>query len=83
MLTSDNCRALSSTYFHAGGSTQNTIKFSFPQRYAEAFDMEMNHFINVIKKKENSLVSKDDVVWSLHVVDAIEKSLHSGKPATL
>ncbi len=83
MLTSDNCLALTSTYFNASGSTQNPIKFSFPQRYAEAYDVEMNHFINVIKKKENLLVSKDDVLRSFHIVEAIEKSFHSGKPVTL
>ena len=83
MLTSDNCTALSSTHFHAAGSSQHPIKFSFPQRYAEAYDVQMNHFINVIKKKENLVITKDDVIRSFHVVDAIEKSFQSGKPVTL
>lgn len=83
MLTCDNSSALASTHSHTAGSSQHPIKFSFPQRYAEAYNVEMNHFINVIKKKENLLVSKDDVLRSFNIVEAIEKSYHTGKPVTL
>ena len=83
MLTSDNQTSLSSTHYHTKGSTQHPIKFSFSQRYSEAYDLEMNHFIDVIKNKENLLISKDDVLRSFHVVEAIEKSFKTGQPVSL
>ncbi|XP_058954172.1 myo-inositol 2-dehydrogenase-like [Pocillopora verrucosa] len=83
MLTSDNQSSLCATYFHASGSTQNPIKVSFPQRYSQAYELEMNHFIDVIKHKDNLLISKDDVLRSFTVVEAIEKSFRTGKPVSL
>ena len=83
MLTSDNSSSLNVTHSHSVGSSQQPIKFSFPQRYAEAYNLEMDHFINVIKKKENLLVSKDNVIRSFNVVEAIEKSYRTGKPVSL
>ena len=83
MLTSDNQNSLSSTHYHTKGSTQHPIKFSFPQRYSEAFNLEMNHFIDVIKTKENLQVSKKDVLRASYVIDAIEESCKTGKPVKL
>lgn len=83
MLTSDNQSTLGATYFHTTGSTQNPIKFSFPQRYSEAYDLELNHFIDVIKQKDDLLISKDDVLRSFNVVEAIEKSFQTGQPVSL
>lgn len=83
MLTSDNQNTLSSTHFHSMGSSQPPIKFSFPQRYSEAFDLEMNHFIDVMNNKEVSEVSKQDVLRSSYVIDAIEKSFKTGQPVNL
>ena len=83
MITSDNISTLSSQLFNTSGSSQPPLKHSFPQRYAEGYALEMSHFINAVQKKENLRVSKDDVLRSWYVVDAIEKSFHSGKPVTL
>ena len=83
MLTSDNSSSLNITHSYTAGISQQPIKFSFPQRYAEAYNLEMNHFINVMKKKENLLISKDDVIQSFNIVEAIEKSYHTGKPVAL
>ena len=83
MITSDNSPALNSHLFNRSGISQPPIKRSFPQRYAEAYENEMSHFINVVKKKENLWLSKDDALRAWRVVDAVEKSFHSGKPVTL
>ena len=83
MLTSDNQNALASTHFHSTGSTQPPIKFSFPQRYSQAFDLEMNHFIDVMNNKEVSEVSKHDGLRSSYIIDAIEKSFKTGQPVNL
>ena len=83
MLTSDNTTSLSSTLYSDGGITKKPYQVSFPQRYAKAYEQELCHFINVLRKKEVLLVTKDDVLRSWHVVDAIEKSFHNGKQVTL
>ena len=83
MLTSDNVSALSSQLFNTSGSLQPPLLHSFPQRYAKGYELEMRHFINAIRRKENVSISKDDVLRSWNVVDAIEKSFHSRKPVTL
>jgi len=83
MITSENVPSLSSQLFTTNGSLQPPLKHSFPQRYAEGYILEMSHFIDAIKKKESLRVTKDDVLRSWHVVDAIERSFHSGKPVTL
>ena len=83
MITSDNSPALNSHLFKRSGISQSPLKYSFPQRYAHAFASEMSHFINVVKKKENLCLSKDDALRTWRVADAIERSFHSGKPVTL
>ena len=83
MITSDNSPALNSHLFKRSGISQPPLKYSFPQRYADSFASEMSHFINVVKKKENLCLSKDDALRAWSVVDAIERSFHSGKPVTL
>ena len=83
MITCDNSPALNSQLFKRSGISQPPIKHSFPQRYADSYEKEMSHFINVVKKKGNLRVSKDDALRTWHVVDAIERSCHSGKPVTL
>ena len=79
MLTSDNQNTLASTHFHSTGSSKPPIKFSFPQRYSQAFDLEMNHFIDVMNNKEVSEVSKHDGLRSSYIIDAIEKSFKTGR----
>ena len=83
MLSSDNVSAFSSHLFNSRGCSEPPLKESFPQRYAESYNLEMHHFINTIKKKEALSVSKDDVLRSCHVVEAIEKSFRSGNPVSL
>ena len=83
MLSSDNVSAFSSHLFNSRGCSEPPLKESFPQRYAESYNLEMHHFINTIKKKEVLSVSTDDVLRSCHVVEAIEKSFRSGNPVSL
>ena len=83
MITSENVPALNSQFFDPSGRLQHPPKYSYSQRYADSFALEMSHFIDVVKKKENLGVSKQDVLRSWHVVDAIERSFHSGNPVTL
>ena len=69
MLTSDKQNTLASTHFHSTGSSKLPIKFSFPQRYSQAFYLEMNHFIDVMNNKEVSKVSKQETsVFLLTIV---------------
>ena len=53
------------------------------QSYANGYNPEIGHFIDVMKNEESALVSKDDVLRSWRIVDAIDRSFHSGKPLAL
>ena len=59
MLSSDNVSAFSSRHFNSSGYSEPPLKDSFPQRYAEAYVLEVEHLINAIKKKEMLSISKD------------------------
>ena len=83
VISSDNVRTLSSQLFNTRGCSQPPLKHSFPKRYADGYNLKMGHFIDAIKNVENVLVSKDDVLRSWCIVDAIERSFHSGKPMSL
>ena len=82
-LTSDNTTSLSSTLYSDGGITKKPYHLSFPQRYAKAYEQELLHFINVLRKKEVLQISKHDVLRSWGIVDAIERSFRCGKPVKL
>ena len=83
MVSTDNTASISSTFCNGMGITKHPFQFSFPQRYAKAYELGLHHFINLLRNKEVLQVSKDDVLRSWRVVDAIEQSFHSGKPVTL
>ena len=55
-----NVPTLSSQLFNTRGCSQPPLKHSFPQRYAEGYNLEMGHLIDAVINGENVLVSKDD-----------------------
>ena len=55
------------------------LKFSFPQRYPEAYSSEIDHFIDILKGGL-PLITKTDVVMVSLIASACEESYRSGKP---
>lgn len=67
--TSDNQNTLAPTHPHSTGSSKPPIKSSFPQRYSQALDSEMNHSIDAMNNKEVSKVSEQETsVFLLTIV---------------
>lgn len=49
MLVSENQRPTELTSHLKTGTSQDRIKFSFPQRYADSYVLAMKHFLNVVQ----------------------------------
>jgi len=49
MLISENQRPTELTSHLKTGTSQDRIKFSFPQRYADSYVLAMKHFLNVVQ----------------------------------
>ena len=65
------------------GITHDTIQYSFPQRYREAYTMEIEHFLNVIDKKTTPQVTMEDCVLSIKIAKACSISQEQGNPVSL
>ena len=65
------------------GITHDTIQYSFPQRYLEAYTMEMEHFLSVIDKKTTPQVTMEDCVLSIKIAKACSISQEQGNPVSL
>jgi myo-inositol 2-dehydrogenase/D-chiro-inositol 1-dehydrogenase len=80
MLISENQRPTELVSYMQTETTRNPIKYSFPQRYAEAYVGALEHFFNVLEGKECLEVSKDDAISVNIVAAACEESYRSGQP---
>ncbi len=82
MLQSTNQTALSVCYSDATGIQDPCIKYSFPQRYADSYRIELDHFLDVIEGAD-LCVTKQDVLAACSVAQACEDSHRAGKPVEL
>ena len=51
MLVSENQRPTELTSHLKTGTSQDCIKYSFPQRYADSYVIAMDHFLDVVEGK--------------------------------
>ncbi|KAF2347871.1 Oxidoreductase N-terminal, partial [Trinorchestia longiramus] len=75
MLRADNQKPTSLARYTGGGSSSDSILFSFPSRYAEAYLRETEHFLDVLDGTSEVLVTEDNVVKVTNIVAAIEESV--------
>ncbi|XP_071841096.1 inositol 2-dehydrogenase-like isoform X1 [Apostichopus japonicus] len=62
------------------GACKNPIEASFPQRYREAYELELEHFVNVILGIEKEiLVKKEETLQVCRLASACEESYRTGK----
>jgi len=69
-------------------STDEGIKsdaycYSFPQRYDQAYALELDHFADIVTKGVEPRLSHDDARKVAIIADAAEKSAETGKPVSL
>jgi len=78
MVQVDNKPTTSVVLSSAAGELHDNIQYSFPQRFAEAYFLEFEHFIDILTKKVESRVSYLDVRNAFIVCEAAMASAASG-----
>ena len=62
------------------GVTSSTYLHSFPDRYKQAYDEELNHFIDVVLDPSIPLsVTKDETLLASRIAEACEISAKEGR----
>jgi len=61
----------------------DTYCYSFPQRYVEAYALELDHFADIVQKGATPRLSHDDARKVAIIADAAERSAETGKPIQL
>ncbi|XP_022649037.1 uncharacterized protein LOC111267770 isoform X2 [Varroa jacobsoni] len=59
-------------------SSQDPILYSFPSRYQEAYEMELEYFLNLVSGRAKPEVLQDDVLAVTKIASACEKSAKEG-----
>ncbi|PIK43905.1 hypothetical protein BSL78_19235 [Apostichopus japonicus] len=81
MLEQQNKAPTSIVHHNESGACKNPIEVSFLQRYGEAYELELQHFINVVLGIEKEiLVKKEEVIQICQITSACEESYRTGKP---
>ena len=83
MLTGQNTCPTGAVMCNKDGITNDKFHVSFPQRYVEAYAAEMEHFLDVVFKKVEAEVTKNDALLVNRVAEAIDQSWKTGKPVTI
>ncbi|KAG8178800.1 hypothetical protein JTE90_024662 [Oedothorax gibbosus] len=69
---------------HSGkGTTAVPIYYSFVSKYQESYDIEMEHFLNVLQGTEESEITGDSILSVSKIASACEESARSGKTVSL
>jgi myo-inositol 2-dehydrogenase/D-chiro-inositol 1-dehydrogenase len=78
MVRADNHTATSVTFAaKAGYTTEPALPF-FLERYADAYRLELDDFLNALERKPVDLATGEDGRRALLLADAAQESLHSG-----
>nr|XP_009860374.1 uncharacterized protein LOC100181790 isoform X1 [Ciona intestinalis] len=77
-IISDN--PLKSGLIRNGGAERDEIFYSFPTRYAAAYQEELKHFVDLIKGTTSvSRVKPSDTLRATYLCEAVEESCRTGK----
>lgn len=83
-LTAHNLYETTVVHSSHEGVKQGCPHPSFPQRYRDAYHIEMDHFFtDVVRKGEKPLVTGEDGRQAMVIANAAAESLSSGKPVSL
>ncbi|EDO37815.1 predicted protein [Nematostella vectensis] len=78
MLRCENMRPTAVQLSSGDGTLQERNLFSFPQRYAESYFNQLNHFIDVVKGQAEMEVKKENVMLACKIASACEHSYKTG-----
>ena len=80
MLICENPRKDSVVCYNNQGTTASNTHYSFPQRYEVAYRRELDFFIDsVLDPTKKLLVTRDDIVLSLRIANACDRSMREGR----
>ena len=82
MLQSQNAPASSVCFSDNKGVQDDVYMFSFPQRFAESYVNELDHFFDVIEGRPCS-VKKEEALMACKVASACQESFKTGKPVCI
>lgn len=63
--------------FSNQGITASNIKYSFPDRFMEAYKNEVNYFYDMIVKNMDALVKEEHIILTKYVCQAINRSIET------
>ncbi|PVD18405.1 hypothetical protein C0Q70_20954 [Pomacea canaliculata] len=79
---SNRSTLLTSTLEHKGSSLP-PCESHFVIRYADAYRLEMEHFLNVLEGKEEMAVKQEDTLAAMALAEAVAKSATTGQPVDM
>jgi myo-inositol 2-dehydrogenase/D-chiro-inositol 1-dehydrogenase len=65
------------------GIHHSKYQHSFPQRFHQAFGLEMNAFADTILLEKDWPITQDDCVYVQQIADAAQESCRTGSPVEL
>merc|ERR1711879_775876 len=84
MLQAENQRPTTVVHSSENGRSVDANCYSFPQRYAVAYEAELGHFVDAILSTEVVLqVTHEDVRKVAIIADAATQALKSGLPVKI
>ncbi len=84
MLIAKNHTPTSVEHSSASGVKTDTILPSFPERYFEAYRLEINHFLeDIVKNGKKPEISGDDGRQALVIANSANESLQKGRPVKI
>ena len=80
MLVCENVREDTNLMYNNDGCTASPVQFSFPQRFKEAYQRELDHFVDlVLDPSKPCAVTKEEVLLCARVANACERSQKEGR----
>ena len=84
MLCMENIIEDSVSLSNKGGVTTKPLLYSFPQRYEQAYKLEMNHFIKILQDPSiPACVTREQTLLASQVAEACEVSVREGRAVEL
>ena len=79
MIISENRAPIALRQATSKGVISDPIDYSFPVRYKEAYEYELEHFVDVIKGSTELKITRNDALLAGCIADACEMSYKSGQ----
>ena len=84
MLLCKNAHDDPNFLYDSKGCTGSPVQDSFPQRFKEAYQKELDHFVDIVlDPSKPCAITRDDVLRCSRIADACERSQKEGRMVEL